>query len=84
MTTSHPAPRLRPVIRVFVSSTFPSTPLRTGSDMRHEPFDRAGSTSLTTGQGRRNALQTDVYPKLEALCQKNGFQCQARKEEIKP
>ena len=45
--------RLRPVIRVFVSSTF--------SDMRHE----------------RNALQKDVFPKLEELCQKNGFQFQA-------
>ena len=53
MTTQHPKARLRPVIRVFVSSTF--------SDMRHE----------------RNALQKDVYPKLELLCQKNGFQFQA-------
>ncbi len=46
-------PRLRPVIRVFVSSTF--------SDMRHE----------------RNALQAEVFPKLEQLCQTNGFQFQA-------
>ena len=45
--------RLRPVIRVFVSSTF--------SDMKHE----------------RNALETDAFPKLEQLCQKNGFQFQA-------
>ena len=46
-------PRLRPVIRVFVSSTF--------SDMKHE----------------RNALAAEVYPKLEELCQKSGFQFQA-------
>jgi WD40 repeat protein len=45
--------RLRPVIRVFVSSTF--------SDMKHE----------------RNALQADVFPKLEQLCLQNGFQFQA-------
>jgi hypothetical protein len=45
--------RLRPVIRVFVSSTF--------SDMKHE----------------RNALAAEVYPKLEELCQKNGFQFHA-------
>lgn len=45
--------RFRPVIRVFVSSTF--------SDMKHE----------------RNALAAEVYPKLEELCQKNGFQFQA-------
>jgi hypothetical protein len=45
--------RLRPVIRVFVSSTF--------SDMKHE----------------RNALQADVFPKLEQLCLRNGFQFQA-------
>ena len=48
-----PTPRLRPVIRVFVSSTF--------SDMKHE----------------RNALATEVYPKLEKLCQDHGFQFQA-------
>ncbi|MBN2560005.1 MAG: DUF4062 domain-containing protein [Phycisphaerae bacterium] len=53
MTESHLNARLRPIIRVFVSSTF--------SDMRHE----------------RNALQADVFPKLELLCQKNGFQFQA-------
>jgi len=46
-------PRLRPVIRVFVSSTF--------SDMKHE----------------RNALAADVFPKLEQLCQRHGFQFQA-------
>jgi hypothetical protein len=51
-------PRLRPVIRVFVSSTF--------SDMKHE----------------RNALAAEVYPNLEQPCQKNGFQFQAKKEEI--
>jgi len=45
--------RFRPVIRVFVSSTF--------SDMKHE----------------RNALQADVFPKLEQLCLENGFQFQA-------
>src|SRR5512141_1938384 len=45
--------RLRPIIRVFVSSTF--------SDMKHE----------------RNALQADVFPKLEQLCLQNGFQFQA-------
>ncbi len=45
--------RLRPVIRVFVSSTF--------SDMKHE----------------RNALETDAFPKLEQLCQRQGFQFQA-------
>jgi hypothetical protein len=53
MTESPSSTRLRPVIRVFVSSTF--------SDMRHE----------------RNALQADVFPKLEQLCQSNGFQFQA-------
>ncbi len=52
MTEPHP-PRLRPVIRVFVSSTF--------SDMKHE----------------RNALAAEVHPKLEQLCQRNGFQFQA-------
>lgn len=45
--------RFRPVIRVFVSSTF--------SDTMHE----------------RNALVEKVYPKLEQLCQKQGFQFQA-------
>ena len=53
MTASQPKTRLRPVIRVFVSSTF--------SDLKHE----------------RNALQAQVFPKLEQLCQKNGFQFQA-------
>lgn len=48
-----PQPRLRPVIRVFVSSTF--------SDMKHE----------------RNALEADAFPKLEELCQRQGFQFQA-------
>lgn len=46
-------PRLRPIIRIFVSSTF--------RDMFHE----------------RNSLQKDVFPKLEQLCQQNGFQFQA-------
>jgi len=46
-------PRLRPVIRLFVSSTF--------SDMKHE----------------RDALQADVFPKLEEMCQRSGFQFQA-------
>jgi len=45
--------RTRPVIRLFVSSTF--------GDMKHE----------------RSALQADVFPKLEALCLKSGFQFQA-------
>ena len=45
--------RLRPVIRVFVSSTF--------SDMKHE----------------LNALESDAFPKLEQLCQRQGFQFQA-------
>ncbi len=45
--------RLRPVIRVFVSSTF--------SDMKNE----------------RNALAADAFPKLEQLCQRQGFQFQA-------
>jgi hypothetical protein len=45
--------RRRPIIRVFVSSTF--------SDMRHE----------------RNALEVDVFPKLEQLCQRHGFQFHA-------
>jgi hypothetical protein len=46
-------PRRRPVIRVFVSSTF--------SDLKPE----------------RNALQAQVFPKLEQLCAQNGFQFQA-------
>lgn len=45
--------RLRPVIRVFVSSTF--------SDLELE----------------RNALQDQVFHKLEQLCLQNGFQFQA-------
>jgi hypothetical protein len=53
MEEPHPKARLRPVIRVFISSTF--------SDMRYE----------------RNALQADVFPKLEEFCHKNGFQFQA-------
>src|SRR5882672_11008148 len=53
MTDLLPKPRLRPVIRVFVSSTF--------SDMTHE----------------RNALQEHVFPKLEQLCLRSGFQFQA-------
>jgi len=52
MTQQAPRPRLRPVIRVCVSSTF--------SDMKHE----------------RNALEAEVYPELEQLCQKNGFHYQ--------
>ena len=52
-TTPHSTTRLRPVIRVFVSSTF--------SDMKHE----------------RNALEADAFPKLEQLCQRQGFQFQA-------
>lgn len=53
MTQQASAPRLRPVIRVFVSSTF--------SDMKHE----------------RNALEAEAFPKLEQLCQRQGFQFQA-------
>jgi hypothetical protein len=53
MTQQVSIPRLRPVIRVFVSSTF--------SDMKHE----------------RNALEADAFPKLEQLCQRQGFQFQA-------
>jgi hypothetical protein len=45
--------RRRPVIRVFVSSTF--------SDLKPE----------------RNALQAQVFPRLEQLCAQNGFQFQA-------
>jgi hypothetical protein len=53
MSNTRKQARLRPVIRVFVSSTF--------SDMKHE----------------RNALAADVFPKLEQLCQRHGFQFQA-------
>ena len=45
--------RHRPVIRVFVSSTFP--------DLKQE----------------RDALQRDVFPKLEQLCASRQFQFQA-------
>ena len=45
--------RRRPVIRVFVSSTF--------TDLKHE----------------RDALQRDVFPKLEQLCASRQFQFQA-------
>lgn len=44
--------RRRPVIRVFVSSTF--------TDLKHE----------------RDALQRDVFPKLEQLCASRQFQFQ--------
>jgi hypothetical protein len=30
----------------------------------------------------RNALAAEVYPKLEQLCQKSGFQFQTKNEEI--
>ena len=53
MTQQSSTPRFRPVIRVFVSSTF--------SDLKPE----------------RNALQAQVFPKLEQLCAQNGFQFQA-------
>ena len=53
MSQQTSSPRVRPVIRLFVSSTF--------SDMKHE----------------RNALQEDVFPRLELLCSRNGFQFQA-------
>lgn len=53
ISTPQLATRVRPIIRLFVSSTF--------SDMRHE----------------RNALQKDVFPKLEQLCSRNSFQFQA-------
>ena len=53
MTQPNSTPRLRPVIRVFVSSTF--------SDLKPE----------------RNALQAQVFPRLEQLCAQNGFQFQA-------
>src|SRR2546428_2094898 len=51
--TNQPSPRLRPIIRVFVSSTF--------SDLKLE----------------RDALQKRVFPELERLCLKEGFQFQA-------
>jgi len=53
VTAPHSNTRRRPVIRVFVSSTF--------SDMKHE----------------RNALQEEVFPRLEQLCLQSGFQFQA-------
>lgn len=53
MTQQPPTARLRPVIRVFVSSTF--------SDLKHE----------------RDALQRDVFPRLEQLCAGRQFQFQA-------
>ena len=53
MTQPNSTPRFRPVIRVFVSSTF--------SDLKPE----------------RNALQEQVFPRLEQLCAQNGFQFQA-------
>ena len=53
MTQQASTIRFRPVIRMFVSSTF--------SDMKHE----------------RNALEADAFPKLEQLCQRQGFQFQA-------
>jgi len=53
MTQQHSMPRFRPVIRVFVSSTF--------SDLKHE----------------RNALQAQMFPRLEQLYGQNGFQFQA-------
>ena len=53
MTNMQAQLRLRPVIRVFVSSTF--------SDMKHE----------------RNALEAEAFPRLEQLCQRQGFQFQA-------
>jgi hypothetical protein len=55
-------PRFRPVIRVFVSSTF--------SDLKPE----------------RNALQAQVFPRLEQLCAQNGFQFQAidRRFRLRP
>jgi hypothetical protein len=37
-----------PTIRLFVSSTFPSTPLRTSSDLK----------------GERDALQREVFPRI--------------------
>jgi hypothetical protein len=52
-TRNQPLVRRRPVIRVFVSSTF--------TDLKHE----------------RDALQREVFPKLEGLCASRGFQFQA-------
>ena len=56
MTKQNSTTRFRPVIRVFVSSTF-SDPAIAGPE--------------------RNALQAQVFPKLEQLCAQNGFQFQA-------
>ena len=53
MSRENSSPRLLPIIRLFVSSTF--------SDLKHE----------------RNALQREVFPKLEQLCLQTGFQFQA-------
>ena len=53
MMDNQPQIRRRPVIRVFVSSTF--------TDLKHE----------------RDALQRDVFPKLEQLCASRQFQFQA-------
>jgi hypothetical protein len=53
MPQQNSMPRFRPVIRVFISSTF--------SDLKPE----------------RNALQAQVFPKLEQLCGQKGFQFQA-------
>src|SRR6266511_1451112 len=53
MLDDQPQIRRRPVIRVFVSSTF--------TDLKHE----------------RDALQRDVFPKLEQLCASRQFQFQA-------
>ena len=53
MTQPTSMPGFRPVIRLFVSSTF--------SDMKQE----------------RNALQAQVFPRLEQLCAQNGFQFRA-------
>jgi hypothetical protein len=53
MTQQNTTSRFRPVIRVFVSSTF--------SDLKAE----------------RNALQEQVFPRLEQLCAQIGFQFQA-------
>ena len=56
MTAQNSMARFRPVIRVFVSSTF-SDPAIAGPE--------------------RNALQAQVFPRLEQLCAQNGFQFQA-------
>jgi hypothetical protein len=53
MTHQTSTRRFRPVIRVFVISTF--------SDLKPE----------------RNALQAQVFPRLQQLCTQNGFQFQA-------